>query len=85
MPTSPNGVPSGRCGDSLPSLANGASLAGSIDAVNPFVGDHGARPLLVELRVVLDQPHLSRFVDGLAGFDEINAAIEASGGDGTDG
>ena len=76
MPTRPNGVPSGRCGDSLPSLASGGSVLRLVDAVDALVGHQGPRPLLVVLRIVLDQQHLARLVDRLAGLDQVDAAVE---------
>jgi hypothetical protein len=45
-------------------------------SVNPLVGNQGARPALVVVRVVLDQPHLRRFLDHRAILDQINPAIE---------
>ena len=66
VPTRPNGVPSGRCGDSLPSLASGVSVRRLVDAVDALVGHQGARPLLVVLGIVLDEQHLARLVDRLA-------------------
>ena len=47
-----------------------------IDAVNPLVGNQGARPLLVKLRIVLDEQHLAGFVDQLARLDQIDAAVD---------
>ena len=46
-----------------------------LDAVDAFVGNHRARPALVVLRVVLDQPHLGRLVHHLPALDEVDAAI----------
>ena len=69
-------MPSGKCGESLPSLASGGSVAGSFDAVDALVGHDRPRPALVVVRVVLDQPHLGRLVDDLAVLDQVDAAVE---------
>ena len=76
MPTRPNGVPSGRCGDSLPSLASGGKSLRLVDAVDALVRNDGPRPLLVVLRIVLDQQHLARLVDRLAVLDQVDAGVE---------
>ena len=39
-------------------------------------GTSGARPLLVVLRIVLDEQHLARLVDRLAVLDEVDAAVD---------
>ena len=76
VPTRPNGVPSGRCVDSLPSLRERRQALRLVDAVDALVGHQRPRPLLVVLRVVLDEQHLRRLVDRLAALDEVDAGVE---------
>ena len=60
----------------LPSLASGGQDRRLVDAVDALVRHESAGPLLVVLRIVLDEQHLARLVDRLAGLDEIDAAVE---------
>ena len=74
LPTSPNGVPSGRCGDALPSLRC-ASTRRLVDPVDPLVRHQRPRPQLLVLRVVLDQQHLRRVVDRPARLHQVDARV----------
>src|SRR5207244_4410597 len=56
-------------------VRQGSELAWFIDAVDALVGNERTRPLLVVLRIVLDQQHLPRLADGLAFLDEIDTRI----------
>ncbi len=47
-----------------------------VDAVDALVRHQGARPLLVVVRIVLDQQHLARLVDRLAVLDQVDAAVD---------
>jgi hypothetical protein len=47
-----------------------------LDAVDPLVRHHGARPALVVARVVLDEAHLRGLLDHAAAEDEVDAAVE---------
>ena len=76
MPTRPNGVPSGRLGDSLPSLAERRDPLRLGDAVDALIGDERAGPLLVVSRVVLDQQQLGGLVDRLAPLEEVETGID---------
>ena len=76
MPTRPNGVPSGQVRRQLAVVGERGERLRLVDAVDALVRHHGARPLLVVLRVVLDEQHLARLVDRLAVLDQVEAAVD---------